>query len=133
MDLIKIKQDKERARSLFKLSMLRYDKISQFNIEKESSLIAESYYEICKELITGLLFVDGYKTLSHKDLIEYLKNNYTSKFSEHHIESLDMLRKKRNKIVYYGIFTDSFYIKRNRKIFEEIITILKNTIRNKLE
>lgn len=132
MDLIKIEKDKERAKSLFKLSMMRYNKIKFFDIKKESSLIAESYYEVCKELITSILFLDGYKTLSHKDLINYIKtNNYH--FAENEIETLDMLRKRRNKIVYYGIFVDSSYIKRNKPIIEEIIIKLKKIIKDKLK
>ena len=132
MELIKIEKDKERAKSLFELSMLRYNKIVQFDIEKESSLIAESYYEICKELITSLLFLDGYKTLSHKDLIEYIKINCSNQFSENEIETLDMLRKRRNKIVYYGIFVDISYITRNKPIFEDIIEKLKKIIKEKI-
>ena len=133
MELIKIEKDKERAKSLFELSMLRYNKLAQFDIEKESALIAESYYEICKELITSLLFLDGYKTLSHKDLVEYLKTNYKPSFIENEIEVLDMLRKRRNKIVYYGVFVDGSYIKRNKTVFEGIINKLKKIIGNKLK
>ena len=75
---MKIKPDKERARSLVKLAILRYKKIKTFDEEKESSLIIEGYYETAKELITAILFIDGYKTLSHKDLIEYLSLNFNT-------------------------------------------------------
>lgn len=99
MELIEIKPDKERAKSLIQLATLRHSKISQFDVEKESSLACESYYEVIKELITALLFVDGYKTLSHKDLVDY-PNNYKEFFSENDISVVDTLRKRRNKIVY---------------------------------
>jgi len=128
MELMKIKPDKERAKSLLQLAMLRYGKISYFDIEKESSLIAESYYETAKELVTALLFIDGYKTLSHKDLISYLKANYNQVFTEDEIDKLDTLRKRRNKILYYGVFVDSDYIKRNKACFEKIISKLKEEV-----
>lgn len=133
MELIKIEKDQERAKSLLGLTSLRINKLSNFDIEKESSLLAESYYEICKEFITALLFLEGYKTLSHKDLIGYIKLNYKEKFSENEINAIDTLRKRRNSIVYYGIFVDSSYIKRNKPVFENVISKLKKIIENKLK
>lgn len=128
MDLIKIRKDRERAKSLLQLTILRINKLSQYDIEKESSLLAESYYEICKELITALLFLDGYKTLSHKDLLEYLKLHYTKHFTESELAVLDDLRKRRNRIVYYGVFVDSSYVKRNKTIFEGTINKLRKLV-----
>ena len=130
MDLIKIEPDKERAKSLLQLATLRLSKIPNFDSEKESSLLAESYYEICKELITAILFLDGYKTLSHKDLVQYIKS--FKEFGNQEIETLDILRKRRNKIVYYGVFVDNSYIKRNKNIYENIIRKLKNLVEKKL-
>ena len=131
MDLMRIEPDKERAKSLLKLALLRFTKIAQFDIKTESSLIAESYYETAKELITALLFTDGHKTLSHKDLVEYLTINYADKFSESEINNLDSLRKRRNSIVYYGVFVDVNYIQRNKDIFEAIINKLKKEVERK--
>lgn len=132
MELIRIKPDAEKAKSLLQLAVLRISKLPQFNMEKESSLIAESYYEICKELITAVLFLDGYKTLSHKDLIEYLGSKHKDSFVETEIETINSLRKRRNRIVYYGVFVDPSYLKRNQKIFEEIISKLRKIIDEKL-
>ena len=132
-NLIKIKPDKERARSLIKLASLRYGKIKTFDEEKESSLIIEGYYEAAKELITAVLFIDGYKTLSHKDLIEYLSLNYKGYFSELDINLLDQLRKYRNNIVYYEIFIEPSYIKRNKEQIYEIISELFDVCEKKLE
>ena len=128
MELIKIQPDKERARSLLKLADLRYSKISQFDTAKETPLITESYYEICKELITAILFLDGYKTLSHKDLVKYMENE----LSEKNIQILDALRKRRNKIVYYGIMVDANYIERNQQNFEEIVNQLRQIIEKRI-
>lgn len=128
MDLIKIEKDMERAKSLLQLSELRCRKLSSFDITAESSLLAESYYEIIKELITAILFAEGYKTLSHKDLVEYLKVNYSKDFEEHDIECIDKLRKRRNHIVYYGKFVQADYLKRNSKNFDRIIKKLKEIL-----
>lgn len=131
--LIKITPDKERARSLIKLARLRYDKIKTFDEEKDSSLIAEGFYEVSKELITAILFIDGCKTLSHKDLIEYMNLNYGSYFSSTDINLLDQLRKLRNSIVYYGVFIESSYIKRNNKPIHVLISKLFKICDNKLK
>ncbi len=131
--LMKIAPDKERARSLIKLAKLRYEKIKTFDEEKESSLIAEGFYEVSKELITAILFIDGYKTLSHKDLIEYMSLNYRNYFLNADINLLDQLRKLRNSIVYYGVFVESSYIKRNNKPINELISKLLKICENKLK
>jgi hypothetical protein len=123
-NLIKIQPDKERARSLVKLAKLRFDKIKTFDEEKESSLVTEGYYEVCKELITAILFIKGHKTFSHKDLIEYLSINFREEFSVSDISLLDQLRKFRNKIVYYGVFIEPSYLSRNSKHINETISKL---------
>ena len=130
MDIIKIEKDKEKAKSLMKLAELRHKKISSFDIEEESSLICEAYYEVCKELITAILFCEGYKTLSHKILLEYIQKNYFE-INDGEIELLNDLRKRRNKLVYYGIFQPSFYIKKNKDQIEKIIFKLKQILQKK--
>ena len=130
---MKIKPDKERARSLVKLATLRYEKIKTFDEEKESSLIIEGYYETAKELITAILFIDGYKTLSHKDLIEYLSLNFKRNFSVLEISLLDQLRKLRNNVVYYGIFVEPSFVKRNSKHISNLISILFDICDKKLK
>ena len=132
-NLIKIKADEERARSLVNLARLRYKKISVFDEEKESSLIVEDYYETIKELITAILFIDGYKTLSHKDLIEYLSLNYKGKFNSADLGLIDQLRKLRNGIVYYGESIESSYIKRNKGHINEVISKLFDVCEKKLK
>ena len=123
-NLIKITLDKERARSLAKLARLRYEKIKTFDEEKDSSLIAEGYYEVSKELMTAILFIDGYKTLSHKDLIEYLGINFKDHFSYSDISLFDQLRKLRNSVVYYGVFVEPSYVKRNKAHISQLISKL---------
>lgn len=122
--IIKVQPDKERARSLVKIARLRYEKVNTFNEEKESQLIVEGYYEVAKELITAILFIDGYKTLSHKDLVEYLELNFRKDFQKSDTELLNQLRILRNKIVYYGEQIEPSYIKRNKKNIFIIISQL---------
>lgn len=132
-NLIRIHPDKERARSLLKLAALRYEKIKTFDEEKEGSLIVEGCYEVAKELITAILFIDGYKTLSHKDLIEYVNLNLRGNFSDLDISLLDQLRKLRNNIVYYGVFIEPGYVKRNKESIRKIISKLFDVCKKKLK
>jgi len=129
MELIKIEPDKEKAKSLLKLALMRQNKIPQYDPEKESPLITEAYYEVCKEIITAILFCDGYKTFSHTDLIEYIKKY--KEFNEHETHIIDTLRKKRNQIVYYGTLEEISYAKRNEKNIKEIIRKLKSILEQK--
>ena len=132
MDLIKITSDKERARSILRMTELIKERISKQDMEKMSALVIADYYEILKELITPLLLIDGYKTLSHKDLIDYLKERYTE-FRSYEISFLDDLRVLRNRISYEGFFVDSSYLERNKKVLEGLLLKLKNLVEKKLE
>ena len=132
MKLMRIQPDRERAKSLIKMARLRHGKINLFDEESEVSLIIEIYYEVAKELVTAILFIDGYKTLSHMDLISYLKTNYKDDFDTFEIELLDQLRKNRNKIVYYGMFIESSYLKMNRKTIIAIISKLFDLCERKM-
>ncbi|MEK6891861.1 MAG: hypothetical protein AABX25_01625 [Nanoarchaeota archaeon] len=131
--IIRIQPDKERARSLVKIAGLRYEKINTFDEEKESQLIVEGYYEVAKELITAILFINGYKTLSHKDLVEYLELNFKKDFQRLDIELLNQLRILRNKIVYYGEQIESSYISRNKRNIFVIISKLFDICERKLK
>ncbi|MBI2109606.1 hypothetical protein HYT58_00335 [Candidatus Woesearchaeota archaeon] len=131
-NLIKIQPDREKARSLAALADLRFNKLKVYTEEKEIPLIIEWYYEVIKELITSILFIDGYKTLSHKDLIKYLKINFKNDFSYSNVMLIDQLRRLRNDIVYYGVFTDSSYLKRNKQDIINVISKLFELCNKKL-
>lgn len=77
MDLIKITPDKEKAKNFLKMIFLIEERIKIQDKEKMAALIIVDYYEIIKELITSILLAEGYKTLSHKDLMDY-----TQKYKE---------------------------------------------------
>lgn len=132
MDLIKITPDKEKARSILKMISLLEERIKSQDKKKMAALIIADYFEIIKELITAILLADGYKTLSHKDLIDYLKNKY-SQFNANDISNLDSLRILRNRIAYEGFFIEFSYLDRNEVLFKDIIKKLKSVLVGKLK
>ena len=130
MELIKISKDKERAKSILKMISLIEERIKIQDREKMAALIISDYYEIMKELITATLLLDGYKTLSHKDLVDYLKEKYPE-FKQDEIHILDDLRILRNRVAYEGFFVEYSYLNRNENSFKEIIQKLKNLVEHR--
>ena len=131
MELIKITPDRERAKNILKMVSLLEERIRKQNRKKMTALIIADYYEIIRELITAILLIDGYKTLSHKGLVDYLKDKY-SEFSTHETSLLDNLRILRNRVTYEGFFVDMPYLTRNEGFFKKIIKKLKTVINKKL-
>lgn len=96
-----------------------------------AALIITDYYEIIKELITAILLTDGYKTLSHRDLLDYLKDEYPQ-FDENDMSNLNDLRILRNRVAYEGFFIEPSYLNRNENLFKSIIKKLKSILSIKL-
>src|SRR3989339_1155456 len=122
-DLIRIIPDKEKAKSILKMTDTTLKMIKEIDIDKFSSNITKEYYEIIRELMTIILLLDGYKTYgegSHKKLIEYLELNY-KEFDKSEIYFIDDLRNIRNKIAYDGFFVEINYILNNIKNIQRII------------
>ncbi len=129
--VLKISPDFERAKSILKMTELIEKRI---NIQPEdtfSALILADYYEVIKELITAIMFIDGYKTLSHVKLFAYLKKNYDN-FSEFEVELMNQLRILRNKICYEGFLSQEGILEMNENDYKKIILKLKNIVKNKL-
>jgi hypothetical protein len=131
MELIKITPNRERAKGILKNIELIEKRIQIQDKKTMPSLIVSDYYEIIKELICAILYIDGYKCLSHKELIEYLKINY-DKFEKYLIYQIDNLRIIRNKISYDGYSIKKKYIDKNEDFFKKIIVKLKEIINSKL-
>lgn len=125
-------KDKEKAISLMNLVALREKNIKSFNKKEFITLIVEGYYEIIKELITAIMAIDGYKTLSHELLVGYLAKFY-KEFSIFEINLIDQLRKTRNDIAYRGLMINSEYLDRNEDTILKIIQKLKEIIKIKLK
>lgn len=122
--------DKEKARSILKMTSLIEERIKIQNRKKMAALIIADYYEMIKELITAILLLDGYKTLSHKDLIDYIGKYH--EFSSYEISILDDLRILRNRIAYEGFFVDFSYLDKNEHLFKEIIKKLKDFVNKRV-
>lgn len=127
-EIFKITKDEKRAKALIEMAQERYRTINNL---KEPYRILEEYYEIIKELITSIMYNSGFKTLSHKVLVEFAEKNI-SKLSNQEILLIDELRIKRNNIVYYGEKITSEFLKSResfiRKIIEKLIISALNKI-----
>ncbi|MBW2988475.1 hypothetical protein KY318_03105, partial [Candidatus Woesearchaeota archaeon] len=99
-DVFKISKDEARARALVCLARDRFEFVKSMS-HKRAYKIVEECYEIIKELLTALMYLDGFKTLSHLALLEYFSNNYNV-LDKKQLKLIDKLRKFRNSIVYYG-------------------------------
>jgi len=119
-DIFKITKDERRANALQEMAKNRLSAMSSL---KESYRIIEEYYEIIKELLTSFMYLQGFKTLSHKALVEYSAKNIKS-LSTQEITLIDELRIKRNNIVYYGEQTTIDFLKNREERIKEIIAKL---------
>jgi len=119
-EIFKITKDERRARALKDMAQDRFSKMSSL---KEPYRIIEEYYKIIKELLTSFMYLQGFKTLSHKALVEYSAKNIKS-LSNPEITLIDELRIKRNNIVYYGEQVTLDFLKSREKSIKEIINKL---------
>ncbi|MBS3108908.1 hypothetical protein J4227_00060 [Candidatus Woesearchaeota archaeon] len=132
-DVSRITPEMEKAKSLLLLVALRQkDLRTKEKSEEFATLVVETYYEIVKELITAIMSIDGYKTLSHETLVSYLWH-YADNFGSSQIFLIDQLRKTRNDIAYRGIMISPEYLKRNKEQIHEIISKLKRLTESKLK
>ncbi len=92
-----------------------------------STIIAEGRYEIIKELVTALMLLDGWMTLSHESLIRYLAENY-AEFMREELDFLDDFQKLRNDIGYRGKQVAPEFLERHEAIIGEITEKLKAII-----
>src|SRR3989344_4502789 len=97
-EIFKISSNKVMSLSLIEMAKERLQDISK---ESKPYKIIEQYYEIIKELITSIMYSNGFKTLSHKALVDYIRTNY-KELSPADVFLIDELRKLKNNILYYG-------------------------------
>lgn len=128
----KIAPDKDKAKSLLKMAMLRYEFWNAIKFDKKYvSLAVEGYYEVIKEQLTALLYIAGYKSDNHECLISFLKKNYPQLSYE--IGIIYQLKGVRNDIDYKGFFVNAEYLDMNLLEFRHIIETLKKEIEGKLK
>ena len=119
-EIFKVTPNIIRATALLKMAKDRLEDISK---ETKTYKIIEQYYEVIKELITAIMYTDGFKTLSHKSLIYYIQQNY-KEFTKEETILADELRKLRNNIVYYGQTIDKSFLINKEKLIIQIINKL---------
>lgn len=132
--IIKISPDIEKAKSIMNLASSREKFVKTIDLNKFSTIIAENYYEIIKELVNAIFLIDGLKTTgenAHKDMIDYLLNY--NEFNEEEVFIVQDLRIKRNKSLYEGKMINKDYISLKRKKIDKIIEKLKILLNNKLK
>lgn len=131
--IIKITPDKEKANSMLKLIEDREKFVLSSSInEISSTIIAENYYEIIKELATIIALLDGFKATgenAHKDLIEYIANYKELLGNE--VFLMNDLRIKRNQSNYEGKRIEKNYLENKKAKLLIIIEKLKSIIKNK--
>jgi len=132
--LIRITPDIERAKSLLRMAEKREESLKELRQRINFlTIIAEMYYEIVKELVTSLLFIDGLKAVgeyAHKEAIDYL-SNYD--FSPEDISLLHDLRIRRNKSMYEGKQINPSYLENNEKNIVGLIKKLKTLLKSKIK
>ena len=129
----KIFPDKERAKSILKMAIDRENTINSVKISY-STIIAESYYEIIKELSTALLFLNGLKATgenAHKEIIDSLSK--FASFDSYEISMLQDLRMRRNKSQYEGKPFDASYLESKKDFILSIIDKLKKIVAKKIK
>ena len=126
-NIFRITKDIVRARDLFQMANERYTEIIKILPRDKPYKIIEEYYEIIVQLITGLMYSDGLKTLSHLSLINYLKE-YPS-INKAEIQLIDSLRKFRHETVYYGKKIGGEFLVNNeeeiKRVVDKLINLLK--------
>lgn len=122
-DVFKIRKDIDRARSIFDIAQDRLSLVKIYPREKTYKII-EEYYESIKEFLTSLMYIEGYKTLSHIGLINWFKKRKI--FSVGEIRLIDKLRRLRNGTLYYGEKVNKIFLEENEKdIFKIVNKLIK--------
>lgn len=130
-EIFRIRRDEARAKDLLKMAKERLELLKLIPRDKTFKII-EEYYEIIKELLTAIMYLDGYKTLSHVRLIEYFSSKYDY-LNRKEIELIDTLRKFRISIVYYGRKISEEFLLNNEEEIRKIIKILLKVVKMKIK
>jgi len=130
-EIFKISRDKDRAKDLLIIAKERLEIIEILPRDKTYKIL-EEYYEIILELLTAVMYSDGFKTLSHKTALDYCIKNYKT-LDENESGIIDTLRKFRHGIVYYGKKISKEYLDNHEEIIIKIIDDLIGLAENKIK
>ena len=133
--IIKINPDREKASSILQMVELREKFLKSLENKKaNTTIIAENYYEIIKELCNAIGLAKGYKsigTYAHKEIINLIGEN--KEFDESDIETMQDLRARRNKSSYEGKLIEEVYLENKEKDLLSIIKKLKNLLQKLID
>jgi GTP cyclohydrolase III len=93
--------------------------------------IVEIYYDSAKEVIIAIMYMDGFKTTSHVEMINYLREKYPE-IGQVRIALLDELRQKRNAISYYGESIGESFLAQKEEEIKDAIEEIKKKAKSKL-
>lgn len=125
----KVKEDKEKARGLYKTANITLERLNSFNKLKYPSNTLQDYYNILHQLNEAISSVKGIKfsgDYAHKELIDWICGEIGLTTQDNLF--LQRLRLFRNKISYEGFLVQSSFIKQNEKKILEIINRLNKLL-----
>jgi hypothetical protein len=128
-DVMKISRDRERALALYEMAVELFGEIKKDKSSKPHRRVRD-YYEIIVQLITGIMYADGFKTLSHVGLIEYVHKNKI--LNERDVRLVDSLRKLRHGIIYYGKKSGEEFLVNNEEDIISVIGLLRGILEKNL-
>lgn len=131
---ISIKPDKAKAKSLREMSVITLKRLEETDMEKYPSNTLKDYYDIIKELMESLLYLEGIKMKgegAHYETIEYVCKEY--KFSEASRTLLQDMREYRNRVAYEGFNIPENYVRLNNKQIKQILKTLLELTKEKLK
>jgi len=131
---ISIQKDVERAISIKESLIQRRDFLKQGFNRKFSTIVAENYYEIIKEICTAIFLIKGVKFIgeyAHKELLAEL--SIFSEITGEDLSLADNLRMLRNGSMYYGKRVEESYLINNEKELTLLISKLDKILNRLLE
>ena len=120
--IIKIRENKEKSKSLMNMAEITLERLNKTNIEEYPTNTLLDYYGIIHQLLEAIAFKWGVKARgegAHQELIDYVSKKY--KLTEQTRRFLQQLRDLRNRISYEGFMVKKDFIKSNKEKIEEII------------
>lgn len=129
--IFRVTKNPVRAKSIFELANDRFNLIKIYPREKVYKIV-EEYYEVIKELITSLSYLEGYKSRGHIELLDYFFKNHNL-FDEYQKRIIDTLRRMRNGSLYYGEKATNDFLLNNEEDIKKVISILNKFVGGKIK
>src|SRR3989338_4724525 len=130
-EIFKISKDEERAKDLLDMAKERIEFAIKYIPKDMPYRLLEEYYEVAVQLMTSIMYTDGYKTLNHINLIEYLKSY--NEFSTNELGLLDNMRKSRHGTIYYGRKDGGNFFLNHENEIKILVNKLNDLVESKLK